>query len=407
MAVTEGVLSKQMAQGYVSSVVDTLTIDVTTDLAAVEAAWRQLEAHGAGSPFQRFDFVRAWLNAFGSLEKAEPLIVTGRRQGYLRFILPLVVLKNGPFRTATFAGGPHANFNFGMFEKGTWSELTAEDVARIYKAISDKRPDIGLIHLTGQPTIIDGRDNPFVGANSRPAPHHSYDLSLDGGFDAVLSRHRGKKKRKKNRAQGRDFEAVGGYRFLQAKTSDEAKAILSAFFEQKAIRFAEMGIPNVFACPKTRGFFFELADLSYQGNGQIIDCYAVEAAGKIRATSIGAPFDRLQYYVMNSFASDEFARTSPGEISVFHFIESCCAQGFDRFNFGIGDARYKRSWSDRELEHAETLVPLNMQGVIHAALIRSQRALRDFIVARPALFKMAQKLRRRAATHDDGHGDGE
>ena len=38
-----------------------LTAQIFNDLAEVEPLWRALEAEGAGSPYQRFDWVQAYV----------------------------------------------------------------------------------------------------------------------------------------------------------------------------------------------------------------------------------------------------------------------------------------------------------------------------------------------------------
>src|SRR3954451_5177839 len=45
------------------------------DLAAVESLWRTMEAEGVGSPYQRFDWVHAYVEALAVHEGFEPRVI--------------------------------------------------------------------------------------------------------------------------------------------------------------------------------------------------------------------------------------------------------------------------------------------------------------------------------------------
>ncbi|TIL50364.1 MAG: GNAT family N-acetyltransferase, partial [Mesorhizobium sp.] len=76
-------------------------------------------------------------------------------------------------------------------------------------------------------------------------PNLSLAVDLAGGFDALLSRASGKRRRKRHRSQARKFGAVGSHRRIEARTADEVNRLLDAFFEMKEFRFRKMGIANV------------------------------------------------------------------------------------------------------------------------------------------------------------------
>lgn len=375
-----------------------LSLAVTRDLVAVAPLWDGLAERGIGSPFQARPFVEAWFRHLGAPAGAEPLIVSGRTAAGHGFVLPLAVGRLGPVRVARFPGGRHANFNLGLFDPEVWQRFEEADVHAVYRAIADARPDVGLIHFGCSPRRFAGRDNPFVGPRSVPAVHNAFASDLTGGFDALLSRHRGGKKRGRVKSAAKALAPVGGYTVRRAGSEAEAAEILDAFFDQKAKRFAAKGIPDVFACPKTRAFLHELAA------GDAMQLRRLDIDGQIRATVIGLRFADCFYMILNSFALDEHARHGPGGLLLHHAIDDCAADGLTRYDFGIGDARYKRSWADEEIALAETTTPVTATGAAAALALGLARRARAEIVARPALHRLVQKIRRGKAdaAGDDG-----
>ena len=92
-----------------------LTVQIFDDLAEVEPLWRALEAEGAGSPYQRFDWVRAYVEAFAAhelFELFEPRVAALRDAAdRLVMLLPLAVRRRYGLRIASIVGGKHANYH--------------------------------------------------------------------------------------------------------------------------------------------------------------------------------------------------------------------------------------------------------------------------------------------------------
>lgn len=383
---------------------DRIAVRVLRDVAAAAPHWDRLAATGVGSPFQARGFVEPWFRHLAVTERAEPLIVVGETARGEAFVLPLALGRVGPVRVAGFPGGSHANTNVGLFDPGLWQRLTADDVAAVWTRLSADA-DVDLVALRAQPARFAGRDNPFAAGWVRPAPHMAYAVDLSGGFEAVLSRHKGGKKRGKVRSRRKALADVGGFTVRRAESCAEAAAILGTFFDQKAARFEQQGIPDVFNCPRTRDFFRDVLAATGPDGTPSTQLWALEIAGGRRATAIALAFAGTVYLVMNSFALDEYARTSPGEVLLYHVIEDCCARGEQVFDFGVGDARYKRSWADHEVALVDTMVPLTAAGTAAALAYDGRRRLRDFVVARPALLKLARRVLRRRAEGEEAGGE--
>src|SRR5690606_15564462 len=96
----------------------------------------------------------------------------------------LEIVREGPFRTARFPGGDHANGNFPAMARDT-APLSEADTKAICQAVHDARPDIDLIYLQRQNPVQVGVSNPLAELSSIRSPNVSLAVDLSGGFEGV------------------------------------------------------------------------------------------------------------------------------------------------------------------------------------------------------------------------------
>src|SRR5690606_32363044 len=88
-------------------------------------------------------------------------------------------------------------------------------------ALRRDRPDIDVLAMERMAPALEGRANPLSAVATGDSPDVALSVHLDGGFDALLDRSSGKRKRKKYRSQLRKFETVGGWRLVRPQTVAE------------------------------------------------------------------------------------------------------------------------------------------------------------------------------------------
>ncbi|MBZ9798185.1 GNAT family N-acetyltransferase [Mesorhizobium sp. ES1-4] len=338
----------------------------------------------------------AWVLNWAAEVKPDLLIATLELEGKPAFALALEVVKRGPLRVAQFMGGRHANGNFCAAEP-QWlasGDLTA--IRTMLAAIAKFRPDIDLIALERVLPDLDGIANPLASLDHFASPNLSLAVDLSGGFDALLLRASGKRKRKKHRSQMRKFEAVGSHRRIEARSADEVERLLDAFFEMKEQRFRKMGIANVFGDDRTRAFFRGLFTQALAEDKPCFVLHGLEVAGKLRAVTGSSRSGRRLICEFGAIAEDDLSHTSPGDFLFFDNIQEACETGFAVYDFSVGDEPYKRLWCDIETQHLEVLVPLTLKGRALAAALRQGARLKAFVKNSPTIWKLAKTLRRKA-----------
>ncbi|MER9164352.1 GNAT family N-acetyltransferase [Mesorhizobium sp. M0715] len=339
----------------------------------------------------------AWILNWAAETRPDLLVATLSAEGKPVFSLALEVSSKGPFRIARFMGGRHANGNFVAADPNWLAKADIPALRSVLAAIAKARPDIDLVALERLLPDLDGVANPLASLDHFSSPNLSLAVDLAGGFDALLSRASGKRKRKKHRSQIRKFEAVGSYRRIEARTPDEVDTLLDAFFEMKELRFRKMGIANVFGDAQVRGFFRALFMQALAEDKPSFVLHGLEVAGKLRAITGSSRSGKRLICEFGAIAEDDLGHASPGDFLFFDNIQEACETGFEVYDFSVGDEPYKRLWCDIETRHFEVLVPLTVKGRMLALTLRQGARLKAFVKNSPVIWKLTKVLRRKAA----------
>ncbi|MEP6565617.1 MAG: GNAT family N-acetyltransferase, partial [Mesorhizobium sp.] len=373
--------------------VDQAGLSVSVADGAAIAAYTEFNRSALFAPAQSASWIGNWTAQAGP----DALVATLSIEDRPVFALALEVTRTGPFRVARFMAGRHANGNFAAADPRWLAKPDASAVRSMLAAIGKSRPDIDLIALERLLPDLDGVANPLATFPHFPSPNLSLAVDLAGGFDSLLSRASGKRKRKKHRSQTRKFEAVGSYRRIEAGTANEVNRLLDAFFEMKELRFRKMGIANVFGDAPVRSFFRALFVEALAEKEPSFVLHGLEVAGKLRAITGSSRSGKRLICEFGAIAEDDLGHTSPGDFLFFDNIHEACETGFEIYDFSVGDEPYKRLWCDIETQHFEVLVPLTLKGRGLALVLQQGARLKAFIKNNPTIWKLTKMLRRKAA----------
>lgn len=372
---------------------DAIGLSVSAADGAAFATYAKFCSSALFAPAQSATWILNWAAETG----ADVLVATLNTGDQPVFALALEVTRRGPFRVARFVGGRHANGNFAAADPHWLANGHGEAIRSVPAAIAKARPDIDLVALERLLPDLDGIANPLASFPHFPSPNLSLAADLAGGFDALLLRASGKRRRKKHRSQMRKFEAVGSHRRMEAKTPEEVNRLLDAFFEMKDFRFRKMGVVNVFGEPEVRAFFRALFIGALAEENPSFVLHGLEVAGKLRAVTGSSRSGKRLICEFGAIAEDDLAHTSPGDFLFFDNIEEACENGFEIYDFSVGDEPYKRLWCDIETQHFEVLFPLTLKGRALALELRQGARLKAFIKNSPTIWKLTKRLRRKTA----------
>jgi CelD/BcsL family acetyltransferase involved in cellulose biosynthesis len=342
-------------------------------------------------------FVEAWAECPG----ADLVAIELTQGGTIQFMLVVEIVKDGAATIARYPGGRHANGSFPAF---TASDLSGiRDLLR--QPLAKGRPDVDLLLLERNEAERGAVANPLNGEGCTQSPNVALAVDLDGGFDEVLGRTSGKRKRKKHRSQTRKFETAGGHRRFVATTPDEVDLLLGTFYEMKAARFRQMGVTDVFAPPTIRDAFRRMFVGALGKSQPDFLLHGLEVGGVLRAvTGSSISGDRLTCE-FSAFADDELAIASPGDFLFFENIREACESGMAIYDFGVGDERYKRQWCDIESRHFDFHLPLTARGHAVSAVGRMTGAVKRNIKENQTVWSLLKRARRQSAGNSDDTSD--
>lgn len=373
-----------------------LTAEIVSDLAGAEALWRGLEAEAGVlmTPYQRFDWVAAYLGA-GIGAASTAILVLRDAAARPRLLIPLAIVRRGPFRIAGFVGDRHANFHMPLFASREAAATAPEAVSEALVA-AGRRLGIDAFRFINQPRFWDGAPNP-LGRHGRPAPSDAYGLLLGPDAEATLRRVFSGEARKKVRAKERKLvEALGPVAHRVATDARAAAEIQAAFYAQKAARFTALGIADPYAAPAVRRFVAAATAPGPEGAAPAIEAHAlVTEGGRILATFGGAVDGHRFCGMWTSFDTDpELGRFSPGEILLHRLIGDQAARGRRALDLGVGEASYKAKTCDETIALVEAVVPVSLAGHLFALAADAAVALKHRIKRSPRLMDVAARLRR-------------
>jgi CelD/BcsL family acetyltransferase involved in cellulose biosynthesis len=366
-------------------------VELFDAFAAAEPLWRRLESAPAQTlitPYQRFAWISHWFDHIGRPGGVDPLVVAGLdRDGEPLFVIPLIRETRHGCTVARFCGGNHSNLNMAIWRGDIAASITERQVRDLLGDIARAR-DIDLFTLLGQPPTWRGVRNPFAALPRQPSPDDVYSGTIEPGAPSNVHLPSGMRKK------ARKLEKLAGFRCFMAQTADDVDRILAAFWPQKAARFAQQGIHNVFDDPGVKSFIHAACRDGLEAGRPAIELHALEGDGEMLAI-VGGAADQERFSVMfNSITDGDHARKSPGIILMADIIAACARRGLASYDLGAGHAGYKEYFCSASEQRFDCFVPFTARGRLLAAACQATDALRRSLKTTPALMGALHAMRR-------------
>jgi len=368
-------------------------IDILTDLAAAEPIWRALEAKGAfSSPYQRYDFLKAWQHDAGQHASTSPSIVVAvdAEQRPL-VLLPFVLKRVRGVRVAAFMGGKHTTFNMGLWDRDFAGSVTRAELDRLLAGLR-QQATADVLALTQQPLKWQGLPNPLALWPHQPSVNGCPVLVMPPS--AAPTELISSSFRKRLKSKEKKLQALAGYRYAIATDDAEIDRLLDWFFRVKPLRMAEQKLPNVFAEPGVEAFVREACMARLPSGNRAIDIHALTCDEEVIALFAGvADGDRFSM-MFNTYTLSEHARWSPGLILMRHIIDHYAGRSYRALDLGIGVDDYKRLFCRDDEPIFDSFIALTARGRLAAAAMAAIARGKHIVKRSPALLGVAQRLRR-------------
>lgn len=379
-----------------SGVTSDVVIAVYDALETIERDWRDLEQSAEHTGFQSFDWLAAWCEHVGRQQQAQPAIVVGRgSDGDIMFILPLMVLP-GAVRRLTFLASDLCDYNGPILAKDFAAAVTPghfmqlwQDIQRLLQADSRFRHDI--VELTKMPGVLCGRPHPLLALRVGLNPSNAYVADLAESWDAFYAAKRSSATRRRDRTKLKRLSELGAVTFVTPQRRDDIEQTMTVLFEQKSRSLKRMGAPDIFARPGWREFYAAVA--TNPRTRHLVHVSRLDAGTIYTAINLGLTFRDSYYHVLVSHDDGDAARFGPGVAHLRELMRYAIERGLRRFDFTIGDERYKSEWADHKLSLYDHVAAASVRGLLAKPLILGHRRLKRFIKQNESLWSAFTRAR--------------
>jgi CelD/BcsL family acetyltransferase involved in cellulose biosynthesis len=351
------------------------------------ADWLELWREAAVSPYQSFDFLSAWFDAFGREDGATPFLVCARdARGRPSALLPLCLDRIGPFCIATYLGGRESNFNLPLLRPGLSAD--AESMRALLLEACRRapiRPDV--FYLRNQPRLFEERVNPLVFASARQSVSAAYETRLPESVDELRARLSGPARKKLRKKELRLAE-YGALRYEHNVGGARGDALIETLLEQKAERFAAVTL----SCRKRYAAL--LSSLLDKDGDCRLELHGLSAGERIVAVYAGFRRGGRFSAMLNSFEmSRDVAACSPGELLLHALMRDLVLRGVTHFDLGSGEARYKFAVCNETVALYDQIVPVSARGCVAAPLLAGFLSAKRRAKRSPALVRAVYRIK--------------
>jgi CelD/BcsL family acetyltransferase involved in cellulose biosynthesis len=375
------------------SVSQALELDIVSDFDTLKQEWIQLENAAECSAYQRFAFLKPWLETEGDEAASKCAIITGRLEGRLVLAVPTNVVKIGPFRVLCFLGGTHCNINMALIEPDILASLSDKQLEERILDICKSKKIADALVLMNMPGTWAGKENPMLFGAARRAMDDCYVGALDADYDTLLTERRNNKSLQTIRRKLRKLQAAGTTEFREISDTDEAHRVVDVLIRQKCDRFDRMGIINTFSRHSAQQFLHRLVDCSENSTSRSLELCVLTIDGEYAAIFGGASHQGRFTSYISSIREDELAKFGSGEHLLNYQVEKSCERGLTVFDLGIGEAVYKKIWCKDIDPLYDVYRPLNLLGYLPYFLYQSRLTLKKQLRSHPKIVSRLRKIR--------------
>jgi CelD/BcsL family acetyltransferase involved in cellulose biosynthesis len=330
---------------------------------ALEAEWNALYERAGRSAqlFLSFNWLWHWCNHY--LDGAALAVVTGRRDGRLVLVWPLVRTRTCGQTVLEWMGDPMSQYGDVLLDqcadsqdvlRSAWTFLKSRsgaDVVRLRKVRADSAI-APLLHEIG-------------GLRTETAVAPCLDLASARDYAEYEKRY-SSSSRKKRRHHLRRLADLGAVTFEELTGGPAARALVEAAVPMKRKWLASRGlVSRAYADDRITRFFGDVAEAATKPAGCLVSVLKVDGQPAAMGIALRGK-DRIGLHIL--VFDIELERASVGTLLIEHIIRAAADGGVACYDLlSPGDA-YKLAWADASIAVDDWAVPLTITGRAFARL---------------------------------------
>jgi CelD/BcsL family acetyltransferase involved in cellulose biosynthesis len=374
-----------------------LSLSVHTRFESIENEWRGFERIAEGTPFQTYEWLRAWHRHIGERNGVVPVIVVARyADGAPAFIAPFAIERRRWTRRLCWLGQELCDYNAPLLAQDFSQRVSSVHFLALWRDVllrlrSDPELRYDWIEFEKMPLTIGGQNNPFVALDVIANANSAHIAQLSGDWETFYRAKRSSATRRHDRAKRKRMVEYGEISFRTVAEPDDLRDTLEILWEQKKRIFARKGIGDIFSRPGYREFF---ADFACNPNSRhLAHVSRVDVGAACAAANFAIVFGDCYYHVLASYCDGRLTRHGPGMLHLRELLAHAIKIGMRRFDFTIGDEQYKLDWTDIRLPLYDYSTAATLRGWPASVASIAGRHAKRFIKQTPVLWHLVCRLR--------------
>ncbi len=383
--------------GLSSSAAPEISFAIYTSLAAVEDEWRRFQRVAVSTPFQSYEWLAAWHRNVGFRSGVVPIIIIGRfAGGDTAFILPFAIDHASSLKRLRWLGQDLCDYNAPLLSRDFCRRVAAQDFRALWRRLqaqlqSDQQTRHDWIEFEKMPETIGGELNPFMSFSLTPNANSAHVMHLGDDWEMFYRDKRSSATRRHDRAKRKRMAQFGDIRFVTAADAADARATLETLMQQKSLSFSRKGVSDMFARPGCREFFLDVA--SHPATRHMVHVSRLDIGGVAAAANFAMVQGDCYYHILSSYCDGRIAHFGPGALHLRELMAYAIGRGLRKFDFTIGDERYKSEWCDARLKLFDYSAAATWRGWPASALSSARRRLKRAIKQTPLIWSAVSRLR--------------
>ena len=315
----------------------------------IESTWKDIEADGLLTAYQRLDWIRGICDDLLTRSRIQPIFVEVFDASSLEtvMILPLMMKRRFGARIIVWLDLDVCDYAAPVMRSNT--VVTVDMAQRCWDAARAALPPHDLLGVIQIPSFVAGVRNPLaLLKGARGMVLTASGLPIEGDPKTFVARACTKSGFKELNKFRRRIERRGAIRFFRASREADLTSAYDCLVEQRKRRFKALGRSDLFdreGIPE----FYRNAALNGLSNGPAgLWCLSVD--NEIIATSYCLVHDETIYGLVLTTAGESWKNCSPGIVLVGELMQWASDQCFSYMDMTIGSLPYKVNFGAKNKE---------------------------------------------------------
>ena len=348
-----------------------LSVEVREDADWDAVGWPSIATEALEmSVFQSREFLETWMATIGRDRTVRPaLAVVFDADARPVLYLPFVIETRLGVNLLRFMDAGVSDLNAPIMARER--RLTETEFAAVWKKIRALLPPVDVVDLRKMPDHLNGLRNPMTWLPCASGHVYGHAVQLSH-LPEIHARAPVVRMRKKLRRQFQRLGELAPTRFVSNPAKDELLRVVDGLFDLKRMQYLRTRGRDFLEGPGIRSFYYAMA--APDRLGVISDLSALMCGEEIASAHLGFIGRDRFYYVMPAY-DVRYRALAPGYQLLDHLLSQCRDDGYEVFDLGEGEHRYKEKFMTHQVRLRTHQRAVTVAGMIYLQANRIRRRL--------------------------------